>query len=253
MHIAILGPGRLGRSLHVLLPPAGVQATLIRELADLPAGCDALLLTVPDGILSSIGPLPAGLPVLHCSGATPVDALRPHHPAGSFHPLMTFPGPEIGLPPLVGATAAIAGDAAALAVAHALADALGMRPLEVSGDRRLYHAAAVIAGNFATVLLADACRVLEATGISRSDAAAALAPLARQSLANVAPDPVRALTGPVARGDHQVIDAHQRALGEAGLEDVREVYDALTDRARVLFSEAVATDETQGSTASPEN
>jgi predicted short-subunit dehydrogenase-like oxidoreductase (DUF2520 family) len=251
MRIAVLGPGRLGRSLHALLPPVGVHTTLYRNLEAVPATCDGLLLTVPDSAIASIRPLPAGLPVLHCSGATSVDVLRPHQPAGSFHPLMTFPGPEIALPDLTGVTAAIAGDEAAAQVGRVLAGRLGMRWIDVPGDRRLYHAAAVIAGNFATVLLAEAARTLAAAGVSAEEAAAALAPLARQSLANAVPDPSAALTGPVARGDEAVISAHQRALAHAGLGDIQMLYSALTDHARRLVQDSVAEDETQGSTLKP--
>src|SRR5690606_24106560 len=140
------------------------------------------------------------VPVLHCSGALPVDILRPHQPAGSLHPLMTFPGPALGLPALDGVPAAIDGDPEALAFATALVASLGMRPLRVTGDRRLYHAAAVIAGNFATVLLAHASEALAAAGVPADQAGEALLPLALESLRSAASDPAARLTGPVARG-----------------------------------------------------
>lgn len=251
MRLALLGPGRLGRSLAVLLPEVGVDVVVLGRGDPLPADVDALLLTVPDDALPGLGPFPSGMPVLHCSGATEVDVLRPHTPAGSFHPLMTFPGPEVGLPDLTGVTAALAGDEEALAIGEALATRLGMRPLRVPGDRRLYHAAAVMAGNFATVLLAEACEVLVAAGVPREEAGGVLAPLALRSLQNAVADPVAALTGPVARGDEAVIAAHRQALGDAGLEDARITYDALTARARALIRAKRSPAETQGDTESP--
>jgi predicted short-subunit dehydrogenase-like oxidoreductase (DUF2520 family) len=84
-------------------------------------------------------------PVLHASGALSHDVLRPHRPAGSLHPLQSFPGPDVATPPLEGVAAAVAGDLEAVLVARRLAEALGMAPFTVSGDRRAYHAAAVIA------------------------------------------------------------------------------------------------------------
>ena len=233
MHVGILGPGRLGRSLALLFERAGLRVSLLGR-GEAPRG-DVLLLTVPD---AAIGPTARSLSftgvLLHCSGATGVEVLRPHLPAGSFHPLMTFPGPEIALPSLAEVPVALAGDPEAVAAGRALAASLGLSPFEVPGDRRLYHAAAVLAGNLSTVLLAEAARVLEAAGIPREEAARRVLPLAIASLENAEDDPVAALTGPVVRGDDAVLAAHRSALREAGLDDVEALYDALTDAARHL-------------------
>lgn len=232
MRIAVVGRGRLGRTLAQLLPDAGIEVALVGRDLDLPPA-DAIVLAVPDRTIEKVAqsiPAPTA-PVLHCSGAATVDVLRPHAPAGSFHPLMTFPGPEVAIPPLAGVPAAIAGDPPALRIAEALAVALGMRPVEVSGDRRLYHAAAVMAGNFATVLLAEAARVLSAAGVDPAEAPGMLAPLALQSLRNAADDPVRALTGPAARGDTAVIEAHLEAIASASLAEQHALYALLTRHA----------------------
>lgn len=237
MRVAIVGPGRLGRSLAVLLEEVGVTAVLCGRGDRVPDDVDARLLTVPDTALAEVaGTLPPGAPVLHCSGAAEVDVLRPHRPAGSLHPLMTFPGPEVALPDLRDVPAAVAGDPEAVSIAEALARALGLVPLSVPGDRRLYHAAAVIAGNFATVLLADAARVLTAAGVSPERAPEVLAPLALSSLRNAGSDPARALTGPVARGDRRTLDAHRAALHEANLGEVLEVYEVMVRRANAILA-----------------
>lgn len=234
MRVGIIGPGRLGRSLAVLLERAGHAVEVAGRGGDPDA--DVVLLTVPDGALASAAAIVTRARVLlHCSGATGVEVLRPHRPAGSLHPLMTFPGPEVALPELSGVPAAVAGDPEAVRAAVALATSLGLRPFEVPGDRRLYHAAAVMAGNFATVLLAEASRVLAAAGVDPREAPGLLAPLAAESLRNAARDPAAALTGPVARGDDAVLRAHRQALTEAGLDDVAELYDLLTDRAHRLI------------------
>ena len=238
VRIAIIGRGRLGRTLHHLLPTGGVDVALVGRSEAVPAA-DALVLAVPDRAIADLAAAVAvpGVVLLHCSGAADVDVLRPHRPAGSFHPLMTFPGPEVAIPDLAGVPAAVAGDEAALDVARAIAAALGMHPVMVPGDRRLYHAAAVIAGNFATVLLAEATDVLVAAGVDRALAPRMLAPLALQSLRNAADDPGHALTGPAVRGDDQVIDAHLAALEAAGLEGARVLYHLLTRRAATLAAE----------------
>ncbi len=242
--LAIVGPGRLGRSLAALLEARGIPAPLVGRGEPLPPA-QLLLLTVPDRVLPALAPsLPEGSVVLHCSGAAEVSVLRPHRPAGSWHPLMTFPGPEVALPDLRGVPVAIAGDPEALVAARSLAVALGMEPFHVPGDRRLYHASAVLAGNLATVLLAEAARALEAAGVEAGAARRALLPLARTSLENAVADPARALTGPVARGDHGTLQGHRDALQAAGLDDLVELVDLLASRGVALLQRGAArTDE----------
>lgn len=236
MRIAIVGPGRLGRSLAVLLERAGEDVSLHGRGADPDA--DVVLLVVPDtAIAEAARAVHRGPIVLHCSGATEVGVLRPHRPAGSFHPLMTFPGPEVALPDLEGVPAAIDGDTEAKEAARHIAAALGMRAFEVPGDRRLYHAAAVMAGNFATVLLAAAAEVLTAAGVAPEEAPGLLAPLALQSLRNAASDPASALTGPAVRGDVEVLERHRAALAAARLDAALALYEALSRRAWELAEE----------------
>lgn len=212
MNIGVVGPGRLGRSLARLLEAAGHAVTLFGR-GEQPDDSDVLLLTVPDGAVAAVArALPLGPVVLHCAGALEADVLDPHVRRGSFHPLMTFPGPEVAMPDVTGVPVALAGTPEALAVGRRLADALGMRAFQVPGDRRLYHAAAVIAGNLVTVLLDEAASVLEGAGVDRTTAFDVLRPLAERSVANAHHGLRRALTGPIARGDADTLDAHRTAL-----------------------------------------
>ncbi|MEQ1505080.1 MAG: DUF2520 domain-containing protein [Myxococcota bacterium] len=232
MRIAIVGRGRLGRTLAPLLSAAGHAVALRAHGDPSPLEVDAVLLTVPDAAVAEVARgIPAELPVLHTSGALGLDPLAGHPHAGSLHPLMTFPGPEIAVPDLAGVPAAVAGDPRARAIAEALARDLGLEPFEVPGDRRLYHAAAVMAGNFATVLLAEAAEVLAAAGVDRDRAVGLLAPLALQSIRNAVHGPADALTGPIARGDTRTLDAHRAALGDFGLDATRVLYDTLVKHA----------------------
>lgn len=232
--VLVVGPGRLGRTLGEALAARGVAVTLVGRRDVTPAS-PLTLLTVPDrAIAEAARAVPRGGVVLHCSGATDLEPLRPHAPAGSFHPLMSFPGPERGATDLTDVPVALAGDPEALAAAEALAGLLGMRPFHVPGDRRLYHAAAVMAGNFAIALLAEASAALAAAGVPADQAPALLAPLALASIRNAgALGPAAALTGPVARGDVQVIRAHQEALSDLDPR-VRAVYDILLTSAVAL-------------------
>jgi predicted short-subunit dehydrogenase-like oxidoreductase (DUF2520 family) len=231
--IIIVGPGRLGRSAAILLENRGYTVHLVGRGHPIPAG-PLTWLTVPDQrIADAARCVPEGGIVLHASGATDLGPLRPHAPAGSLHPLMTFPGPEVALPSGV-IPAAVAGDPAAIDAARTLAVQLGFSPFIVSGDRALYHAAAVTAGNFATTLLHEASTLLAAAGVPMEDAPRLLAPLALRSLENTAAHGAAStLTGPVARGDEAVIQRHLSALADFP-PHTRAVYAALLDATRRL-------------------
>ena len=210
--LVIVGPGRLGRSAAQILRSKAKPFQIIGRGQPIPKA-DLTWLTVPDREVEAAAQgVPAGGILLHASGALEVDVLRPHTQAGSLHPLMTFPGPEIGMPTGPTIPAAVAGDPAAIGPATALAEDLGFTPFEVSGDRRLYHAAAVTAGNFATTLMVHAGAMLSGAGVPPDQARTLLAPLAIASIKNAAQHGAHALTGPIARGDERVISSHLEAL-----------------------------------------
>lgn len=224
--VAIVGAGRLGRSAAALLAAAGVEARLLGRGAS-SDGATVVWLTVPDRVIAEAAADHQSAPVLlHASGATDLGPLGDHRHAGSLHPLMSFPGPELGLP--VGPVpAAVAGRGDAPAVAQALAERMGWTPFSMNGDRRLYHAAAVMAGNFSAALLYAGGQLLTEAGVPPELARGLLLPLVLQGLGNAAVAPASAaLTGPVARGDHAVMDAHRAALAERAPE-LLPVYAAL--------------------------
>lgn len=239
MRIEIVGPGRLGRTLAPLLADAGHTVRLRSRGESVDPDADLIWLTVPDRAIADVaGQLPQGPAVAHASGATDLDALRPHPRRGSLHPLMTFPGPEIATPSLAGVPCAVdASDEPLAALLDGIARDLGLEPVRVPGDRRLYHAAAVMAGNLATVLLAEAGRALSAAGVPPAQARAMLLPLLQASAGNAVHDPARALTGPVARRDDATLRRHREALDAAGLHDLRALYDDGVARAARIRDE----------------
>jgi predicted short-subunit dehydrogenase-like oxidoreductase (DUF2520 family) len=230
--LAIVGQGRLGTALAAALPDAGwtVEGPLGHGADG--AGADAVLLCVPDDQLGpAAGLIAPGRLVGHCSGATGLDALAPHE-AFSLHPLMTVTADGARF---AGAGAAIAGvTPRALALAKELAEALQLRPVEISdGDRAAYHAAASIASNFLITLEAAAERLARTAGADRE----LLVPLVRATIENwAALGPERALTGPVARGD-EVTLARQRAAIAERAPDLLPLFDALLDATRALVLE----------------
>ena len=231
---AIVGAGRLGTALAAALRAAGlaVDGPLGRG-AD-PSGCDAVLLCVPDAeIAAAAAAVTRGVPVGHCSGATPLGALAGHEHFG-LHPLMTVPAAGEAL--FAGAGAAVAGSSPrALAIARELAARLGMRAVTIADeDRAAYHAAASMASNFLTTLEGAAERLAVTAGVDRE----LLAPLVRASVeAWVRLGAEAALTGPVARGDEATI-ARQRAAVRERTPEALALFDALLDATRALAGHA---------------
>ena len=229
--IAVVGAGRLGTALAAALRASGltVSGPLGRE-PDV-SGATLVLLCVPDGEIAAAAAAVARGPLVgHCSGATTLDPLAGHEALG-LHPLMTVPA---GSPPGVfgGAAAAVDGSTPrALAVAEALAERLGMRPMRVAPeDRAAYHAAASIASNFLVTLEAAAERLAGTAGVDRQ----ALAPLVRAAVETwVELGAETALTGPIARGDEATV-ARQRAAVQERTPELAPLFDALVEATRAL-------------------
>jgi predicted short-subunit dehydrogenase-like oxidoreductase (DUF2520 family) len=133
---------------------------------------------------------------------------------------------------LRGAGAAVDGSSErALAMANALAEALGMRATRVKPeDRVAYHAAGAIAANFFVALEACAERVAVTTGITREQLAPLVLATAEQ-WARLGPE--AALTGAIARGDEGTVERHRAAIAERTPE-LLPVWTELTEVTRAV-------------------
>ncbi len=246
LDIALVGPGRLGSVLLHHLTTSGHRVRAIRSRRT-PANpkrnigpespisdtwvapepwprVDLILVTVPD---RSIGPVAHrlaadglagdGTVVLHTSGLLTGAILGPCRESGaavgSWHPLQSF-APNLGEVPIAGVFCAIEGDREAVTVGEQLAGDLGMTPWRIRPDAKvLYHAAAALAGNLGHLLVVEARRLLATAGLSEDQSSAALAPLMRTSLESaLRASGLEGLTGPMARGDLDVIARHLEVL-----------------------------------------
>jgi predicted short-subunit dehydrogenase-like oxidoreductase (DUF2520 family) len=194
--IQVVGHGRVGAAITARLRERG------HAVGD---SGDLVILCVPDraipGVAQAIEPGPW---LAHTSGATPLAALAPHSRRFSVHPLQTIVsarGPE----QLDGAWSAIVADSDdGLARANWLAIELGFRPFELRDDMRaLYHAGAALASNYLVTLYRAASRAFDIAGAPPP----ALIPLMERTIENGFE-----LTGPIARGDWETVDAHLAAL-----------------------------------------
>lgn len=221
--IVVIGAGRMGTALVTALTAAGATVLGPAGRGSTGAGADIVLLAVPDAqIADAAAQVTPGPWVGHLSGATTLTSLAPH-PGFSIHPLMSVTADTTSF---TGAPAAIAGATpAARATAAELAGLLGMRSFTVSdADRVAYHAAASMASNFLVTLEGLAEELAASAGVPRD----ALVPLVRSAVQNWGRDgAARALTGPIVRGDHEVV-ARQRAAVVDRLPKAVPVFDALT-------------------------
>ncbi len=233
MKIAIVGVGRLGSALASLL---GARHELhpVRRGVPIPDNMDVVWLAVPDSAVCEVGSgVVAGPVVLHSAGVLENASLRPASPVARLHPLFPIP---FGTPPdFRGAYARIDGDEPAVRVAFTLAAELGLVALNVPGDPRLYHAAAVLAGNHIPAFFLQAARVLQAAGVDEALARRALLPLVAAALANVSDAGASALTGPATRNDVATETAHRDGLVAAHLKELLAAYDIGAATARSLL------------------
>lgn len=173
--------------------------------------------------------------LIHCAGAMGLEAFGSEpavlsRPRASFHPLVAVSSPE---DPLEGHSVALsASTPTLLPTLRRMAQDLGLAPLEVPEDKRAaYHAGAVLAAGSLVSLLGAAIDAFAVAGIPQKDAQAALVPLARSALRGLEQrGPVLGLTGPVVRGDVDVVRRHLESLPL----ELREIYKGLAYRAFVL-------------------
>jgi len=242
--LSIVGAGRLGRSLGRSLRERGWNirsvvtrnpSTAKRAVRSIGAGrpstaigrsvfdAPVILIAVPDRAIpevvdriSAFEDEVRGHIVLHTSGALGSGILAPLRllgaAVGSFHPLQTFSG--VGSAALEGRVFAVEGDAAAVRVSRAAARTLGGQVVLLrSAAKPAYHAAASISAGMVLSLLETSIQIFASLGMKRREALRALLPLTRQVLENQETLGARAAwTGPLARGDYDVIAAHERAL-----------------------------------------
>jgi predicted short-subunit dehydrogenase-like oxidoreductase (DUF2520 family) len=204
-----------------------------------------ILIAVPDraipDVVKRISPIADEIRqhvILHTSGALGSGILGPLRQAGaavgSFHPLQTFSG--VRTPRLEGRVFAVEGDSRAVRVSRAVARALGGQVVLLRASAKpAYHAAASLSAGMVLSLVEAAIQIFASLGMKRREAVGALLPLTRQVLENQEIlGPRAAWTGPLARGDYDVVVTHEQAL-RAYPEEYLAAYRALNRlAARVL-------------------
>ena len=265
--LAIVGAGRVGRALGRRLRELGwkIGAVVTRNESSarravrfigsgtpLPSmsrrilQSTCILIATPDSAVASVaeeltrigGEELKGHIILHTSGAldsTVLRAVRQQGAAvGSMHPLQTFSG--VTVPPLEGKVFAIEGDAQAVRKARKIARAVGAAPSPIEAPNKpLYHAAGALAAGHALVVVESAIQLLMALGTKRAEAMRALLPMTKQVLQNYERLGVKAAwTGPLARGDYEVVAKHVAAL-QGYSPEYHNAYEALNRLAEKIL------------------
>jgi predicted short-subunit dehydrogenase-like oxidoreductase (DUF2520 family) len=156
--------------------------------------------------------------VFHCSGSKSSRSLAAVQALGartaSIHPLKSFADPEHSVDTFAGTHCALEGDVDACRVLEQALGACGASCFRIeSRHKMIYHAANVFASNYLVALLDAAFRCYEQAGVPAPRAMEIVQPLIEGTLQNVSRlGTVQALTGPVARGDAQLVEDQLREL-----------------------------------------
>ncbi len=205
---------------------------------------DLCIIAVPDEEIASVSRelakrrvLPVGCLAFHTSGsrdASELDALEAAGViTGSIHPIQSFSDTG-GATSVNGIGCGIEGSDRFYERAFELAERFGWHPLRIATEHKpLYHAACVFAGNFPTVLAAQADELLRAAVVGDpTNTLPWILPMMRTVIDRLADHtPQDTLTGPAARGQFEALREHISQLATK--------HPTLTDSYRVL-SEAAA-------------
>lgn len=189
------------------------------DLEDLAPDCELLLIAVSDRVIPQVA---AALPetealVFHASGA--LTSLRGGF---SLHPLKALP--PVGEPSdLEGTLLVFEGEHRR--TAKLIAAAVGARFAEVAKEEKaLYHAAAVFGSNYVAAMLDISERLMKRAGIEETrEVLVALAESAVENWRRHTDE--RRFTGPAARGDAEILQAHLEALRDEP--QLAQIYDTL--------------------------
>lgn len=239
--LALVGAGRVGTAVSLLLQRRGhaVVGVASRSAASAEAAgarlgapvarvealppSDVVVLGVPDhalaGVVRSAGETLADRVVVHLAGSVGIDPLRGATDAAALcalHPVQACPDVDTAIVQLPGSAWGVTCSAGAEGWARRLIEEdLDGAPVEVrEQDRALWHAAAVTTSNGISALMATGEALLDAIGVESPGRV--LGPIAAGTVANARQvgGGAAALTGPVVRGETQVIARHLDAVSQ---------------------------------------
>lgn len=242
MKVGFIGAGKVGFSLGKYFVLRGIPVTgyysrhvetakqaaeftdsiCYEEMELLVKDSDVLFLTVPDGAIKSTYEHIknydiSGKQICHCSGALSSQEAFPgiveKGALGySIHPLFPVSDKLTSYRELPGAFFCLEGVEGQTIedfwVNFFQKNAAGVKVID-GAFKTKYHAACAIASNLYCALMQESLELLGECGFEEQEALKALTPLAESNLKHILQDgPVKALTGPVERGDAGTVQKH---------------------------------------------
>jgi predicted short-subunit dehydrogenase-like oxidoreductase (DUF2520 family) len=243
MEFCVIGCGRLGISLAVFLSkqgfiprafssrsPESVERAIgfagkgkgYEHPSEAARTSPLVFITTPDTLIEPVcaqialeGGFTRDTVVYHLSGALSSGILRAAGKlgagTGSIHPLQAFAPYEDGMKsPFKGINMSIEGDERAVALGKEIVNALRANSFTIpTHAKTVYHASAVVASNYLVTLEHFALELLKQANLSEENAYEILEPLIMGTLNNIKQrGSINALTGPVARGDDEIVSRH---------------------------------------------
>ncbi len=251
LKFAVIGTGIVGTVLAVLLEKAGMQCIGVNtrsrnsferfrrylliehwELDDLTAEADIIFITTQDQSIEEVAErltqqksIKPGQFWIHCSGSLQSNVMCKSPSLAvnylSIHPLQAFANIDSALTQLAGTHFGIEGsNSLSEEMGRSIVLFLGGIPHPINPmNKTLYHAGAVVASNYLVSLVYLAVQLFEQAGIHKEEALESLLPLIVGSYQNIARVGLPcALTGPIARGDAEVVSKHLQNM-PSGLKD----------------------------------
>lgn len=246
MHTGIIGAGKVGCSLGKYFVLHGLSLSgffdadnnaartaadfagtdSLEKLEDLVSKSDALFLTVPDGLITTVWEQIRELPIegkyiYHCSGAlSAADAFPGIADSGAFgysvHPLFAVSDKYNSYKELSHAYFVIEGDEKHREEIAGIFNNLGNEVRYIAAkDKVKYHCAAAVCSNHVVALIQESLDLMQECGFDEESALKALAPIMLGNMQHIAErGTVNSLTGPVERADVKTVEKHLNCLDE---------------------------------------
>lgn len=245
MNIGFIGGGRVGKSFGRYLKDndynvvgfysrsmkttkeaaEATKSNAFQSLREIAEATDVIFITTPDDAIGEVatklretGGLKRGHLLVHMSGAHSSEILISGKTEGcyiaSLHPLQAFADIDKAVADLSRTVFSIEGDCDAKEVLITMLQACGNKYFILSSqDKALYHGAACVFSNYLVTLMDLGIAMLNSAGIATEEGFDALYPLIEGSINNIRSlGTVKALTGPIVRGDVNTIHSHIEGL-----------------------------------------
>lgn len=203
---------------------------------------DIVLITTPDthivdvcNQLVALEKITPECMVVHCSASLPAECLQSAKDIGcqvvSVHPMRSFVVPEISYRHFRGTFCGVEGDEQACELFTAFFTAIGARVFQLNQQQKvLHHASAVFAANYLVTLSHLASQCAQAANMDALQAREMTISLMSSVLENLktTASPEQALSGPLKRGDVEIISNHVNALKSTPLAEIYQQLGLLT-------------------------